>query len=268
MNTSEINIQARLDLIKSAQRRSSYSYLAMVIISAAFLIVLYNAYLSWDRTFAFNENFKGSVVTKVLQRNMLNNWTSNQVVSIDLLGIRIGVADFTVLGGAGLMIISMWFLLNIKRENFAIGTFLIETKDEPKSKREIVFNYISSNLIFSNSINNKPIDSLDSVDDILIHTKNQWYNRLDITLFFFPSIVVFLSILADILSVFILASPFRQNNTSTLAASLETSDWIVFYAIVALGLAWLFMIVTLNFKSYKYEKATKDILINYEKIGK
>lgn len=258
------NIEARLDLIKSAQRRGSYSFLAIVIASSAFIVGLYNTFFSWDKKFAFLENYGGEEVTKQLQKDLLTHWVSNSIVDIDLLGIRISSSDFTILGGFALTIISLWFLLSIKRENSTIGSFLIDTKGYDSEEKEAFYHFIVSNQIFASINDDKPLKSLNQEIGYLQNSK-MWINKIDELMFYLPFAAIFSSMIADVFSVFVLSSPFRPDKNSALVVNLSGGDLWGVALIIAVGLFFSFMAYRINKRSSDYAQATRSILSEYER---
>lgn len=262
---NETNINSRLELIKSAQRRSSLSYLITVIISSAFIISIYNSLFSWDKSFGF-ESLPENATTKLLREGIMKNWINNRMLEIDLLGLKLSVSDFTVVGGVGLFIISVWMLLNVKRENSTIGTFLIETQKLKKETKEYIFHFVSSNQIFSNVFNeDKPLSNLDQ--KLTYKSKKETIiNKIDEVLFYFPAMAIFCSIIGDLLSL-IMASPIREDNTIPLWKILIKNDymlgWVIGITVIGLILGALTAI--LNHKARRYEEATKRILKAYSK---
>lgn len=263
MKNFEKSIEARLDLIKSAQRRSSYSYLAAVIISSAFLIGIFNTVASWDRGFAFMDKFSGDEVTRQLQKDLLSYWISNRIIEVDLLGIKISASDFTILGGFGLMIISTWLLMSVKRENSTVGTFLIETQSNEKKLKETIYHFITSNQIFSTVNDNKPFKNLTQNMENKSRV-SKWINRVDEALFFLPSSAILFSLTVDILSVFVLHSPLRANKNGPLIINLSNEDLALFLFIVFLGFVFFVWTLILNIRALKYELGTRNILSEYK----
>lgn len=260
-------IESRLELVKSAQRRSSLSYLISVIIAASFILTIYTSLFSWDRRFCFKDEFSENEITAILQKALIQNWVNNRMVKIDLLGLKVSASDFTVLGGLGLAVLSIWFLLNVKRENSVVGTFLIESKNYIIEDQKYIYNYISSNQIFSNAFNeDKPIHSL-KLELESRHIKEKFINKIDEYLFYLPCLGVFLSLLADIGSLF-LKSPFRDKKAEPLYKTLFESqpDVLAVIYIITVGLTLTIFSFALNHRARQYEIATKCVLKEYSEM--
>jgi len=147
------SVTGRLAAATDAQKRSRLVLVIMGIACAALIVATYNAYLSFDRSFALSvsaENpddlsktrpdgtfadvpmrrFKSDDRTgpSVLNEHALRSWADNRMVSISLLGIRVSVDDAPILGTVALFVISIWFLLSVRRENNVIVYLLRDTR--------------------------------------------------------------------------------------------------------------------------------------------
>jgi len=165
----------RIEATKEAQKRSRIAFVAVIIVSFAFIIANWNASLSWEKFFAFKGKFgvektkdgkskKGTdgkekidEVLKESQRIALEEWVKSQTISVPFLGLHIGHSDGAVLGSFSLLIISLWFYLSMRRENEAIGSLLRDSNDESQEIRTKIFYGVTSHLLFSNFGQGRPI---------------------------------------------------------------------------------------------------------------
>lgn len=264
MNQIDRSLESRLELIKSSQRRASLSYLISVVIASSYIIAIYNSLLSWDKGFGFMKKFSDNEVTKTLQQKIIQNWVDNRMVSIDLLGLKLSASDFTLIGGFGLLIISIWFLLNVKRENSTIGTLLIESREFDLPVRKYIYNYISSNQIFSNAFNE--IEAISSINQVIKFGshKNTFINKIDEYLFYLPGVAVILSISGDLASLFF-KSPFREQNLEPLYKTIfaDPNSILTVVVVTTIGLFFGSMSLVLNHRTRNYEKGTKSVLAEY-----
>jgi hypothetical protein len=151
------SISARLEGAKAIQGQARFTLGTMTVVAMMMLIVSYNAYLSFDSSWAFavkdRELGDANTVAGFLSNEALKDWVNSQSVTIALLGIRVSVDDAPVLGAAALFVLSLWLLLLMRRENHTIGFLLRDTDsssrdDLSNGQRWLIFHTIISNSLF------------------------------------------------------------------------------------------------------------------------
>ena len=79
-----------------------------------------------------NQNDRSVSLDEINRRNLAGEWLKSTNISIGLLGVVINMNDLDVLGSCTLMIISFWFVFNIRRENRAIVGLLKDVRNITK----------------------------------------------------------------------------------------------------------------------------------------
>src|SRR5260370_12604192 len=110
------------------------------------------------------------------------------------------------LGSLSLLVFSIWLFFSIRRHNHSTGTLLRDTKDlEPVIKRFVYYG-VSSFLVFTT------ITSYDAAIATLEEepvTREARLSRNIVTiLFYLPALVIALTVLADVLSVYVFNAVF------------------------------------------------------------
>jgi hypothetical protein len=171
-------IETRLNGIRDATKRSRFVFIIMTIASAAILITVWNASLSWDSGIAsLREAPKAEAkdhapeassieptsttalggqakANDPLKQTIVNEWMRNQLISIGILGIRVHGTDLSVIGSVGLIVIMTWYFYSQRRENRAIVKLLRHCIKEYKAGRigrdvcSMVFHGIIDSTVF------------------------------------------------------------------------------------------------------------------------
>jgi hypothetical protein len=173
-------IKLRLEGVRQAIARSRFTLLVSIIASVAILVTVWNARMSPDAGFArqpywsydkvFNPELqkreKITEVTDQVQQQIVSEWVKNQIVSVGLLGIRISVADFSILGSLSLLITSLWLFISFRSENLAIGNLLTHAHQFPDwDDRYFVYQGVVNYVLFSDrGRGDKPIESFKTVE--------------------------------------------------------------------------------------------------------
>ncbi len=130
LETTE-SINARLAGAKQAHDQIRFALGIMAVISMMLFIASYNAYLSFDHSWALEVGPRHFTTDRtppdILTEQALRSWSDARTVSISLLGIRVNVDDAPVLGTLSLLVVSVWLLLATRRENGVIECLLHDT---------------------------------------------------------------------------------------------------------------------------------------------
>lgn len=288
MNDTELKtIQLRLEAIRHAITRSRFTLVISLIASIAVFVTTWNSYYSPDKGFVMQDYWsqdgafppgaqqarkegiaKESItppddlteVTDYAQQRLVSEWVTNQVISIGLLGIRISVSDLSIIGSAGLFIITVWLFLSIRRENRAIGTLLkhayrIKDWDVQYMVYQGIVHYL---VLIDFGRGDKPIDSFEEEQSKEIYHL-PFLRSVVKCLFFLAPLSILFIIWTDYASLFRAAAPFRPSH-SHLSNIIEWSEikWLmwrdVFAFFLFLATAWI------SFKTIKFVTATGEVV--------
>lgn len=273
MSNHDSLLLIRLQGAGEAQKRSRLAFLAATIVSLAFIIACWNAYLSWYRGFAEMRCWPaGQQITEELQKHLVQHWVESQMIGVPFLGVMIGVSDLAVLGSLSLFIITIWFYYSMRRENHTIGQLLRDTLDQARETREMVLHGVAAYLVFTSiSKSDRPIKSLQespSQDqpEFFIHAVSR-------VLIFSPTIAIAFIIVMDLLSLVYFPALFREmqavNGQLKHVPILQTSKHLGagFWSNLAIfeGCALVLCLLTtiVCTKILQYEKATGQVLREY-----
>ncbi len=231
-------VKIRLEGVRLAIARCRFAFLVSMIASVAILVTVWNAYMSPDSEFARQPHWshdrqftpemqkqrleglkdarqlspeKMTEVTDQVQQEIVAEWVKNQVISVGLLGIRISVEDFSILGSMGLLITATLWFYSVRNENLSIGNLLKHAyKFTDWDDRYFVFQGIAPHLIFVDlGHSNKPIRDFQKPDSLsekarLIPLKVR-------LLLILPALTILIIVLADLWTVFRAPNPYRPS---------------------------------------------------------
>lgn len=87
-----------------------------------------------------------------IQDDQMRSWIETQVVAVNLLGIKISVSDFAIVGSLALLLCNFYSLLSLRRENHEIG-YLFQDLYAPRTNMENfgyhAFAIVSSFMVFN-----------------------------------------------------------------------------------------------------------------------
>jgi hypothetical protein len=101
-------INTRIAGCTEAVKRARIAFLASTIASLAIFITEWNAYLSWYRHFPLSQSMPTNEVTREAFKDVLQQFVESRVITVSLLGIRVGVSDMAVLGSLTLLVCTIW----------------------------------------------------------------------------------------------------------------------------------------------------------------
>jgi Protein of unknown function (DUF2934) len=261
--TKEKAIQLRLQAAQEAQQRTRLALFALIVVSITMITAGWNGYLSWYRSAAFSlRSLSETDGINVLQAELLREWVRSRMINISLLGIKVGVDDAPQLGALTLFVTSIWFFFSTRRENYTIGYLLRDTRGDERDTRWMIFHGVISFSVFTNISNvDKPIKSIKGPNprDNTVDFARPAYRAL----YFLPSIAIAMLLIQDVLSVFVLVSPFREPQDKPLLSSLHRED--IIYSIIWWTFSIVFGLLTsiLCWKSMKFSMATEQVLTEY-----
>jgi hypothetical protein len=279
-------IKLRLEGARQAIARSRYTFLVSIIACVAILVTVWNAYMSPDSEFALQPHWshdkqfspdmqkerladleqrhipadKVTEVTDHVQQEIVSEWVKNQVISVGLLGIRISVGDFSVLGSLSLLIASIWFFFSIRAENLSIGNLLKHAYKFPDwDDRYLVYQGIVNHVVFlAMGRGDRPISDF-RTEDIEGGSSVPLMRGLVKLLILLPAITIFLVVAADLWTLFRSPSPFRPSSVP-LWKVLDSSD--VWWLLGTDGFALLLFLATvvISVKILKFAGASGELL--------
>jgi hypothetical protein len=256
-------IKLRLDGVKLAIGRCRFAFVVTMIASIAIIATVWNAHMSSDSWFArqaywsqdkqftaeMQKQRSDSVtaarkaplppekitdVTDQVQREILSEWVKNQVISVGLLGIRVSVEDFSILGSMGLLVTTLFMFYSIRNENIGMGNLLKHAfKFSDWDDRYLVYQGIVPHLIFLDLGDlHKPIDDFEKPSDIkkmpLVPPKIK-------VLLWLPALTIFVIVAADIWTLYFAPNPFRPSGLP-LRSILDNHDLNIRLAYDAIAL--------------------------------
>jgi hypothetical protein len=257
-------IQVRIQGCVEAVKRSRFAFLVSTIASLAIFITEWNAYLSWYRHFPLSESFPNNDVTREAFKDVLHQFVESRVITVSLLGIHVGVSDMAVLGSLTLLICSIGLFFSIRRHNHSVGSLLRDTQDISQSTIRLVFYGVSSSLVFT---------TITAYDEAIATLRKDPSNReaklsrsAVTALFYLPAIVIGLTIVADVLSVYLFKAVFSFPHEPLGFGSFPPVRKIQFIVMeliaVAIGIPTFFLCR----KIIEFEQSTATVLREYSQL--
>lgn len=255
-------IKLRFDGVRQAIARSRFTFLVSIIASVAILVTVWNARMSPDSGFArqpywsydrrFNPELQKAIaqrqispekvteVTDQVQQQVVSEWVKNQIVSVGLLGIRISVADFAVLGSLSLLIASTWFFFSVRSENLTVGNLLTHAYQFPDwDDQYLVFQGIVNYVVFSDvGRGDRPIKDFENVQPAELKNVPLVRGAIKFLIYLSPVTIVII-VLADLYILFRGPSAFMPSHVP-LWNVLDKTDiaWLLGGDVFALVLAF------------------------------
>lgn len=264
-------IKVRIEASRDAASRSRFALLATTVAALSFLIAEFNAYLSWNREFPLAPNralAEDTSPTGLAQRRLVSDWVDSTSMNINLLGIHVSASDATMLGGAALFFLTLWFYYSIRRENRVVGTLLRDTRDADVSIMDLVFSGVVSYMVFT-AINPKkrPTSSLADppFGDHPPPPEGPKKFRGVQLLFWLAPLAIAFSVLFDILSLTYLEAPFRRGHQIPFPMGAELAKFAIFNLV---GGACLIATVVNLRRVSKLDAATGAVLREYKEVFK
>jgi hypothetical protein len=263
MPTDRDAVKVRLEATRDATSRSRFALLASTVAALSFLIAEFNAYISWNRDFALAKAFsKPDTPTGIAQRRLLDDWVSSSSMNIPLLGIHVSASDATILGGVALFFLTLWLYYSVRRENRLVGTPLRDTRDEDLGVMDLAFSGIISYMVFTAINPDKPaIDTLSNKPP-RHPTPRQSFWGVQLLLLL-PPLAIFVSLVFDIISIFVLEAPFRENHQIPIP---EGSDLAKIMAYTSVGVLCCGATIVNSYRVRKFDRATGKILREYDAL--
>ena len=212
MNLKDRCLDLRLDAMRAAQDRSRFALLAATVASLALLTAGWNAYFGYYRQFALEQDKVSAgqnQIAEKLRSELYAEWVRSRMISISLLGLRVGVDDATTVGAVAMWIILYWLSLCMRREHYSIAHLFRDYRYGTQAERTLVFYAVNAYTVFTNVHHSDvPLWTLDEQ----FKPNQSTHTRLPtLLMFWFPVISLVLLIAMDVASVFYCGSPFRDD---------------------------------------------------------
>jgi len=271
-SAKEKSLLLRLDAVREAVSRARFAFLASTIISLTVIVAVWNMYGSWDRFPSLSEKTWQSSGTAVgeAKKQLLLEWVKSTHIAVSLFGISIGVSDLALLGSLSLFIASIWVYFSHRRANRTIGYLLIDTKGQDTEIRTMVIHGVTSYLVFTDiGHSDQPVKTLDQVLDSRAGTP---FARLAYyALFFLPSAAIAAILSGDILSLFVLPSPFRESHLPLLWDLMSPQPahgwvWFKFISMDLMGLVLGVLTIQNCYRALRFELATGQVVRQYDDL--
>jgi hypothetical protein len=239
MDTKATMLQLRLEGVRDAMRRSRLAFFTSAVVSLALFMASWNAHLSWYRRFVLeHDTWSESEVTAHLQKEVAAEWARSRPISIPLLGIQVGSRDAVPLGALTLLIMSCWFFCCVRRHNYVLHNLLLDTREEDDHDlRRMIYHGIADQRLYGDiSSLGQPIVRLDG--HIELAGAAPTLKKLVQWLPFVPTVMIFLLLLMDILSLWVLQAPLRDPHKPLVNHLKTLGDW------AWIGCAWFIAVVS------------------------
>lgn len=209
-----------------------------------------------------------------LHDHQMHSWIDTQVVSVALLGIKISVSDFAILGSGALSLCALYLLLCVRRENHEIGYLFRDM-----SPRELVtfgphaLAMISSFMVFN-------VSGLQSSKDSVICSLTGERGKAEIRgmrkasrwLDFFPAITILATITCDCCWTFwpsrlghmFFQSPFRAPGELAFTA-FSPGEKIYFCIAEAIAITAAVVLIRISYTIWQYDFGTLGLLEDIRK---
>ncbi len=254
------DIKTRIEAVRDAIKRSRLAFLVCNVGSASVLLAAWNAYFSWYRYFAIKTSFATNPVTEEVQKELLKGWVDSHVITISLLGIRIGVSDLALVGSVALFVVTAWYFYSVRKENHLIGVLLRDTQHTEAQIRRYVYHGVSAYMVFiTMTFDDTPIRNLGPGGQ----QKAIFFLRPAMKiLHFLPALVIAVLIAMDFLTVWWLPAAFRFPH-DPLRGQLSGPEWLQFGIMEASAFAFLVLTCVLSKRSVEFGQATRNLLIEF-----
>jgi hypothetical protein len=206
-----------------------------------------------------------------LHDHQMHSWIDTQVVSVALLGIKISVSDFAILGSVALAICSLFLLLCVRRENHEIGYLFREMSEHDWAAfGPHAYAMVTSYMVFN-------ITGLHGKTDGVIRTLKEepetrrirFIRGASSVLDFFPAITIAATIFCDFgwtfwnvkLGHLFFLSPFRaQSEGSVYWTEFGTGERVYFWCAEIFACIAVFLLFRMSSKIRNYDRGTRDLL--------
>jgi hypothetical protein len=260
-------LDRRLDAMKSAQDRSRFALLASTVASLALLTAGWNAYFGYYRQFALEQDKVPAGENKIaehLRNELYSEWVRSRMISISLLGLRVGVDDATTVGAVAIWIILYWLCLCMRREHYSIAHLFRDYRHGTRDERTLVFYGVNAYTVFTN-VHHSDVP-LTTIDEKFVPNTSTHTRLPTVLMFWFPVIALLLLIAMDVASVFWYGSPFRDNWDVTpyeimLATGKEgLRDILLIFLVDFVALLLVIPAALLCYRIVRFANATEGLL--------
>ena len=220
-----------------------------------------------------------------LHDHQMHSWVDTQVVSIALLGIKISVSDFAIVGSLALGICSLYLLLCVRRENHEIGYLFRDIFGDGKEDAQnenvkkhgyhaytMVTSYMVFNLAGRHG-NDGVISTVDKETNKGNRGRTIWGIRFASGLLdFLPALTILLTILCDfgwtrwtdqltqLFGHVFLLSPFRAHHPDSVYSAFEGPERIYFWCAEIVAFIAVIVLGLMSYKVNNFDMGTTQLL--------
>jgi hypothetical protein len=201
-------IQSSVESIKISRN----IFLIVLILSALHIVAAYNLYFSWLRTIALLDNLSTGTVIQQNQENLLRWWVDSTFINIPVLGIRVHSADASLAGSVLITFFMLATLFAMRKQNHTIGQAVRRVaRTLNLDQMRYAYYTLSNALIFTPMSNNdEAIATLSDPDETRPTDRIPGIRLMISTVFFIPGTAILFDLIADVLSIVWIRSPFRD----------------------------------------------------------
>jgi hypothetical protein len=258
-------ITLRLDGVKSGCERARLAFLVTIISAAAILICLYNDQLSWSlhlldysgaaRQIAGEPTDSPAELLRAKHVEIVKNAEDNTNITVALLGLKLGSQDLTFFGSIGMLVVSMYYCLCVRRADTDIKAVIADvTRLDSEIKgyvlagirQSLVFNILADESIIA--LSGEKTESPRVIRSVAVIFRAMGY---------LPTLSILMIIATD-------AAYFLRERHG-LFVHLSWDYHMQFFALDAIALFLLIFVAHLNWLTNRYETSTATTLLNFAK---
>jgi len=248
----------------SSIQRGRYLFTAALIMAAINFIASYNLYGSWLRRFSLTAtNLINNEAVSANQQALLNEWINSTFISIPILGIKIHSSDASFAGSIAIFFFMLATMFVMRRQNHTIGqTARRVARTKNLDYMRYAYLGISYEMVFNPFSNaDRPIDNLGDPNKRQNGKQITGIRSLMVLLYFIPALAIFQNLVWDIISIFWLQSPFRDQ-FHTVGSEIK-NDYqtiiFVFFILIVSALCCLATVLIGN-QCRVYQRANAQVL--------
>ncbi|MBL8810746.1 MAG: hypothetical protein JNM43_11260 [Planctomycetaceae bacterium] len=261
-------LDRRLDALVSNQHRSRAILVVASIASITFVSVAFNAYVSWSANSelgivkttldAEKEGFRHDYAKAYLDR-----WMKSTSGTVSLFGATFTSDDIVLLSGISMVIISMWQLISLRREQLAIESLRCDfcpecTNDFQRAMARLIFHTFYSTSLFTTVSENG--DTRSTAAEIR-------FRRLFHLMLWLPFLTLLVIVSLDVWSL-LWPHPMRQGGQPLIGNLYHEGqlDLLLFWYMA--GAAFLFVLFLIIKASVKSANETERMLMDLKASAK
>jgi hypothetical protein len=263
---NDIKIEFIKMLVDSAihsLRRVRWVFSAVLFATASIFAGMWNLYFSWLRTIFLHTDAISKIPPSEACKSLLGYWIDSSFLTFPILGVRISISDAAIILSGSLAVLIIWLFFSVRRENHLIGKALRLTRKADKiSKLYIYYGISFASVFLTMSEHDEPIRQLDYRE-----TEGSVFGirQLVRLFFYFPSISIFTIVNIDVLTLFVIPSPFRSFYSPVGFSNLQPGDWVLAVLMEIFAISMGIICAFLGNRCRQYQDGTMMLLREYAK---